>query len=96
MAQLEPYWPFIVMALNGLVAGWLAGQLLGGGGFIRNIVVGIIGAFVGGALVHAGWLNLPPAITNITNQVPHGTQILVSTIGAILVVLVARFLGGRR
>ena len=24
------------MAVNGLVAGWLAGQILGGGGLIRN------------------------------------------------------------
>ena len=96
MAQLKPYWPYIVMAVNGLIAGWLAGQLLGGGGFIRNIVVGIIGAFVGGALVQHGLLDLPVQITNFTDQFPYGTQILVSTIGAILVVLVARFLGGRR
>lgn len=95
MAQIEPYWPYIVMALNGLVAGWIAGQLLGGGGLIRNVIVGVIGAFVGGALVQHGLLNLPAVVTTFTNQIPYGTQILVSTIGAMLVVLVARFLGGR-
>jgi uncharacterized membrane protein YeaQ/YmgE (transglycosylase-associated protein family) len=95
MEQIGPYWPYIVMALNGLVAGWLAGQLLGGGGLIRNLVVGIIGAFVGGAMVHNGLLNLPAAITNITNSIPYGTQILISTIGAMVVILIARFLGGR-
>lgn len=93
MAQLEPYWPYIVMVLNGLVAGWIAGQILGGGGLLRNLIVGIIGAFLGGAMVQAGLLNLPTSVTSVTSQVPYGTQILISTIGAMIVVLVARFLG---
>jgi len=95
MEQIGPYWPYIIMGVNGLVAGWLAGLLLGGGGLIRNLLVGIIGSFVGGALVHNGLLQLPAAVTNITNPVPYGTQILISTIGAMLVIIVARFLGGR-
>ena len=93
--QIQPYTPLIIMALNGLIAGWLAGLLLGGGGLIRNMLVGIIGAFVGGALVRYELLQLPAAVTNITNALPHGTQILVSTIGALIVIVVARFLGGR-
>ena len=44
--QITPYTPYIIMAVNGLIAGWLAGLLLGGGGLIRNLIVGIIGAFV--------------------------------------------------
>jgi len=36
--------------------------LLGGGGLIRNLVVGLIGAFVGGALVRFGLLKLPEAV----------------------------------
>ncbi len=95
MEQIGPYWPLIVMALNGLVAGWLAGQILGGGGLIRNIVVGVIGSVVGGVLQSKGLLNLPESITSITNTIPYGTQILVSTIGAMLVIIIARFLGGR-
>jgi len=51
MDQIQPYTPLIVMAVNGLIAGWLAGLLFGGGGLIRNMLVGIIGSFVGGALV---------------------------------------------
>lgn len=93
--QIQPYTPYIVMALNGLIAGWLAGLLVGGGGLIRNLFVGIIGAFVGGALVYYGLLPLPPAVTDFTGTVPYGTQILISTIGAVLVVIVARLLGGR-
>ena len=83
----------VIMLINGIIAGWLAGQILGGGGLIRNLVVGVVGAFVGGAMVKYGLLNLPVSVTSVTNQVPYGTQILVSTIGALIVVLVARFLG---
>jgi uncharacterized membrane protein YeaQ/YmgE (transglycosylase-associated protein family) len=93
MAQIQPYWPYIVMALNGLIAGWLAGLLLGGGGLIRNLVVGIIGSFVGGALIQHGLLKLPAEVTKIVSTVPYGEQITVSTIGALIVVLIARFLG---
>lgn len=83
---------WIIMILNGLVAGWLAGLLLGGGGLIRNLIVGIIGAVVGGYLVSAGMLTLP---YNFDDIIPYGNQIVVSTVGAMIVVLVARFLGGR-
>jgi uncharacterized membrane protein YeaQ/YmgE (transglycosylase-associated protein family) len=93
LSQLDQ--AYVVMIVNGLIAGWLAGQILGGGGLIRNLIVGIVGAFVGGALIRNELLVLPTDVTNVTNQVPYGTQILISTIGALLVVLVARFLGGR-
>ncbi len=82
--------PWVIMLINGLIAGWLAGLLLGGGGLIRNLIVGVLGAIVGGALVQMGLLNLPASVTDVTSAVPYGTQILVSTIGAILVVLIAR------
>ena len=95
MEQIQPYWPVIIMAVNGLIAGWLAGLVFGGGGLIRNMIVGIIGAFVGGALVRYELLQLPASITNVTNAIPYGTQILVSTIGAAIVIIIARFLGGR-
>lgn len=93
--QLQPYMPLIIMCLNGLIAGTIVGLLLGGGGLLRNLIVGLIGAVVGGMLVRAGYLNLPVSVTSITETVPYGTQILVSTIGAFIVVVVARFLGGR-
>jgi uncharacterized membrane protein YeaQ/YmgE (transglycosylase-associated protein family) len=95
LEQIQPYTPFIVMVVNGLIAGWLAGSLLGGGGLLRNVFVGIIGAFVGGALVRYNLLQLPVALTNVTDVVPYGTQILISTIGAIIVIVIARILGGR-
>ena len=87
MDQVQPYLPWIIMALNGLVAGWLAALLLGGGGLIRNVIVGIIGAFLGGILVQNGLLNLPFDFGS------WGNQIAVSTIGALLVIVLARILG---
>ncbi|MDQ8700415.1 GlsB/YeaQ/YmgE family stress response membrane protein [Hyphomicrobium sp. LHD-15] len=83
---------WIIMILNGLVAGWLAGLLLGGGGLIRNLLVGLIGAVLGGYLVSAGLLTVPYDFDAI---IPYGNQIAVSTVGALIVVIVARFLGGR-
>jgi uncharacterized membrane protein YeaQ/YmgE (transglycosylase-associated protein family) len=83
----SPFMPWIIMALNGLVAGWLASLVLGGGGLIRDIFIGIIGSFVGGALWQAGYLKLPFLL-----EYPWAHQILISTIGAILIVLLARLI----
>ncbi|HEV7786292.1 MAG TPA: GlsB/YeaQ/YmgE family stress response membrane protein [Thermoanaerobaculia bacterium] len=43
---------FIWFILIGLVAGWLAGQVMKGGGYgvIGDIIVGILGALLGGWL----------------------------------------------
>lgn len=40
----------LLFLLIGLVAGWLAGKIMKGGGFglIGNIVIGVIGSFLGG------------------------------------------------
>jgi uncharacterized membrane protein YeaQ/YmgE (transglycosylase-associated protein family) len=93
MTDLQPYMPYIVMAVNGLIAGWLASLLLGGGGLIRDIFIGILGSFVGGFLVNAGLLKLPDQVLSYANMVPHGPQILISTIGALLIVILARIVG---
>ena len=42
MEDYAAYAPWIVMAFNGLIAGWLASLLLGGGGIIRDIFVGVL------------------------------------------------------
>lgn len=40
----------VIWLIIGAVAGWIAGNLMRGGGFglLGNIVVGIVGAFLGG------------------------------------------------
>jgi uncharacterized membrane protein YeaQ/YmgE (transglycosylase-associated protein family) len=49
----------IILIVIGAIAGWLAGQIMKGGGFglIGDIIVGIIGGFIGGWLW--GVLHLP-------------------------------------
>ena len=44
---------FVIFILVGAAAGWLAGKLVnaGGKGFLLNIIVGIIGALLGGWLL---------------------------------------------
>jgi len=69
----------------GLVAGWLAGLVLGGGGLLRNLLVGVIGAFVGGWLLSAAGISLP-----IENALV--SQIITATLGAIVVIAVARLI----
>lgn len=69
----------------GLVAGWLAGLVLGGGGLLRNLIVGVIGAFVGGWLLSLANISLP--IGNVLVS-----QIITATIGAIVVIAVARII----
>ncbi len=82
----------VITLLNGLIAGWLAGLLLGGGGLIRNLIVGLLGAVLGSTIINAGLIQLP---LNFDAIIPYGNQIVVSTVGAMIVVLLARFLGGR-
>ena len=43
----------VIWALIGLIAGWLAGEIMKGSGFglVGNIVIGIIGAILGGLLL---------------------------------------------
>jgi len=73
------------LILVGLIAGWLAGVLVDGGGFgiIGDIVVGILGALIGGwVFAHFGvW----PAAGLL------GT-ILVATVGAIILILILRLI----
>jgi uncharacterized membrane protein YeaQ/YmgE (transglycosylase-associated protein family) len=79
-----PYTPYIVLAVVGLIAGWLSGLLLGGGGLIRNLIVGVIGAFVGGFLFHQV-LNIRLNLGNAWVD-----QIAIATVGAVIVTILAR------
>lgn len=89
MAQLQPYMPFIILAIVGLVAGTLTGLLLGGKGLLRNMLVGIIGAFVGYAIITFTPLRIP---FDFDAFFPLGNQIAVATLGAIVVTIVARII----
>lgn len=74
----------IVLIIVGLIAGWLAGQIMKGGGFglIGDIVVGIVGAFIGGWLW--GTLHLPGIGSWWL------TAIISATIGACILLFIIR------
>jgi uncharacterized membrane protein YeaQ/YmgE (transglycosylase-associated protein family) len=74
----------IIFLIVGLIAGWLAGQIMKGGGYglIGDLIVGIIGAFIGGWLW--GVLQLP----NI--GVWWLTDIIIATIGACILLFILR------
>ena len=75
--------PLIVFLAIGLLAGWLASLVLGGGGLLRNLIVGVIGSFVGGYVLSLAGVTLP--IDNVWVS-----SIVTATIGALLVIVVAR------
>ena len=74
---------FVWFILIGLVAGWLAGQLMKGGGFgvIGDIVVGVLGALLGGFLFRSLGVSLGGGLLG---------AIIVATIGAILLIFILR------
>jgi len=76
----------LVMAGIGIVAGFLASLIVGGGGgLIWYLVVGLVGAFVGGLLL--GAFNLNFGIDN-----PVASQVVTATIGAVVVIVLARLI----
>jgi len=77
----------IIFLLVGLVAGWLAGKLIRGGGFgiIGDMVVGVLGAIIGGFL-------LPQVGLSQLVNIPIINQIVVATIGAVILLLLLRLL----
>lgn len=78
----------LVIIIVGIVAGWLAGLIVRGGGMgiIADLAIGIVGAFIGswvlpklGIVLGAG---IVPAIIN-------------ATIGAVILLLIIRLVQGR-
>jgi uncharacterized membrane protein YeaQ/YmgE (transglycosylase-associated protein family) len=78
----------LVIIVVGVIAGWLAGQIVRGGGFglIGDLIVGVIGAFIG------DWL-----LPRLNIHLGAGTVSLVvnATIGAIILLVILRLVAGR-
>ena len=76
----------IVILIVGLVAGWLAGQIMKGSGFglIGDLIVGIIGAFIGNWLW--GALHLPLIGNGLISA------IVISTVGALVLLFLLRLI----
>lgn len=72
----------------GLIAGVLASLLVGsGGGIIIDIVIGVVGAFVGGWIFHAAGWHAPFAGLAGT--------IFVAFVGAVVLLVVLHLIRGR-
>jgi len=76
----------------GAIAGWLAGLFVKGAGFglIGDIIVGAVGAVIGGFLA-ANLLNMPNAVNGI-----NPTSIIVAFVGAVILIVLLRLVSGRR
>lgn len=68
----------------GLIAGWLAGELMRGSGFglLGNIIVGIVGALLGGFLASA-LFNVADPLTGINI-----TTIIVAFLGSVVLLAI--------
>ncbi|HKA40799.1 MAG TPA: GlsB/YeaQ/YmgE family stress response membrane protein [Burkholderiales bacterium] len=76
---------FVWFIVVGLVAGWLAGLLVKGGGFgvIGDIVVGVLGALLGGFLFTSMGASAGGGLVG---------SIIVATIGAVILVFILRLI----
>jgi uncharacterized membrane protein YeaQ/YmgE (transglycosylase-associated protein family) len=77
----------------GLIAGWLAGLVMRGGGYglIGDIVIGVVGGLLGGWIA-TSLLHIGAGVNGINLE-----SILVAFAGAVVLLIVVRLLsGGRR
>ncbi|MBN2149197.1 MAG: GlsB/YeaQ/YmgE family stress response membrane protein [Anaerolineales bacterium] len=76
----------------GLIAGWLAGVVMKGGGFglIGDLVVGVIGGLLGG-FIASYFFNIGDPMSGINL-----TSILIAFGGAVVLLAIVRLLAGRR
>ena len=73
----------LVFLIVGAIAGWLAGQIVKGGGYglMGDIIVGIVGAYIAGFLFPRLGISLGAGIVG---------EIISAAIGAIILLLVIR------
>jgi uncharacterized membrane protein YeaQ/YmgE (transglycosylase-associated protein family) len=76
---------FLWFILIGLTAGWLAGQLMKGGGFglVGDILVGVVGALLGGFLFSMLGLSAGGGLIG---------SLIVATIGACVLLFLLRLM----
>ena len=81
---------FIATIIIGLIAGWITGKIMHGGGYgiWRDIVLGVIGAIVG------GWLTSILVGANLVTGF-NLTSLIVAVIGSVVVVVIYRLITKR-
>jgi uncharacterized membrane protein YeaQ/YmgE (transglycosylase-associated protein family) len=77
----------LVILVVGIVAGWLAGKFMSGGGFglIGDLIVGLLGALIGDWLLPQIGIHLGVGIVAL---------IINAFIGAVVLLFVLRLVGG--
>ena len=77
----------LVIVLVGIVAGWLAGRVMDGGGFglIGDLLVGLLGAFIGDWLLPRLGIHLGVGIVAL---------IINAYIGSVVLLLILRLVSG--
>ena len=75
----------ILFIVIGLVAGWLAGQIVKGGGYgiVGDIIVGVMGALLGGFLFQRSGAFAGSGLLG---------SLIVATIGAVILLFVLRLI----
>jgi uncharacterized membrane protein YeaQ/YmgE (transglycosylase-associated protein family) len=75
----------LIVLVVGVIAGWLAGQLIRGFGFglIGNLVLGIIGAFIGSWLLPQLGIRLGAGMVSAIVNATIGAMLLLFVLGLI-------------
>jgi len=81
----------IAWIIIGVIAGWLTGKIMKGSGFgfLMDMIVGLVGALIGGFLsAHLGFGGVGE----------HGLiiSIVIAVIGAVILTLIVRLISGNR
>lgn len=79
----------VAWIILGLIAGWLAGLIMRGAGYglLGNIVLGILGALIG------GWITSALLGVDVTGLDP--ISLVVAVFGAIVLIAIGRLVTGR-
>jgi uncharacterized membrane protein YeaQ/YmgE (transglycosylase-associated protein family) len=77
----------LIIIIVGIVAGWLAGRVMEGGGFglVGDLLVGLVGAFIGDWLLPRLGIHFGVGIVGL---------IINAFIGAVVLLLILRLLSG--
>ncbi len=77
----------LIILVIGVIAGWLAGQIVQGTGFgiVGDLIIGIVGAFIGSWLLPQLGIHLGVGIV---------AAIINATIGAVILLLIIKLVRG--